>query len=443
VSRPTGFADLAGLKVGIFGYGAEGRASARRLEGVAASVVVVDDALLEEGVLTTGEDGLDALFTCDVVLKSPGVPRRRADVLALEEAGVVVTSALNLWLGEAPLERVIAVTGTKGKSTTTSLITFFFSCLGEDATSLGNIGRPPYDPDAAPASGWLVVEVSSFQCTDLEVVPASVVVTSLGSDHLDWHGSLEQYWSDKLSVTRLADSHTTFVAASASAGLDQIGGDVVLVEPHEPADDELASALGLLGHHNASNVALALEVVSHLTRRSRESVAGAVAAEAENFVPLRGRLTLIDEEVTPNGRIRYVDDGLATAPLPTVAALEVFANDELALLVGGFDRGVDYSPLEDALAARTHPTSVITMGLAGERIAEEIAARGVDVAVFEAESMGEAVSLARARLPRGGVVVLSPAAPSFDRYRNWLERSEDFAAHVRSREWSLGRDSNP
>ena len=419
--------------MGIFGYGVEGRASARRLEDVAASIVLVDDAALDDGVLLTGEGGLDALFSCDVVLKSPGVPRRRADVLALEESGVVVTSALNLWFAEAPLERVIAVTGTKGKSTTTSLITFFFTCLGEDATSLGNIGRPPYDPDATPAAGWLVVEVSSFQCTDLEVAPASIVVTSLGSDHLDWHGSLEQYWADKLSITRLDGAHTTYVADSATAGLEQIGGEVVLVEARE-SDGELARALGLLGHHNASNVALALEVVARLTTRSREGVAGAVALEAENFVPLRGRLTLIDEEVTTHGRIRYVDDGLATAPLPTVAALEVFADDEIALLVGGFDRGVDYSPLVDALVARTRATSVVTMGLAGSRIAEEIAARGADVAVFNAESMGEAISVARSRLPRGGVVVLSPAAPSFDRYRNWLERSEEFAAHVRIRE---------
>ena len=448
MSRPTGFADLAGRRVGIFGYGVEGRASERRLEGIAASVVLVDDAPGEEGVLATAAGGLDALFSCDVVLKSPGIARRRADVLALEDAGVVVTSALNLWFVEAPLERVIAVTGTKGKSTTTSLITFFLTCLGEDATSLGNIGRPPYDPDAVPLEGWLVVEVSSFQCTDLEVAPANVVVTSLGSDHLDWHGSLEQYWADKLSITRLADPHVTFVAESASAGLDQIGGEVVLVAARE-SHEKLAHALGLLGHHNASNVALALDVVAHLTSRSPESVAGAVALEAENFVPLRGRLTLIDEEVTAHGRIRYVDDGLATAPLPAVAALEVFADDEVALLVGGFDRGVDYSPLVDALAARTRATNVITMGLAGERIAEEITAREIDVAVFEAESMGEAISFARARLPRGGVVVLSPAAPSFDRYRNWLERSEDFAAHVRTREewslgrWSPGRDSNP
>ena len=426
--RPTGFADLTGKTVGIFGYGIEGRASARRLEGV-ARLVIVDDADVGGDALVTGDGGLDALMTCDVVLKSPGIARRRADVVALEDAGVTVTSALNLWLHDAPRERVIAVTGTKGKSTTTSLITFFFNCLDEEATSLGNIGRPPYDPAHAVDEGWLVLEVSSFQCVDLDVAPATVVVTSLGSDHLDWHGSLEQYWQDKLSLTRAVGEHRTFVGSDvATLAHDLLGGEIIEVAPSHEA---LAANLGLLGRHSASNVALALTVVATLTHRSLEVVSGAVAANADSFVPLRGRLTLLGEEVREGGRIRYVDDGLATAPLPTIAALEVFAAEPLALIVGGFDRGVDYAALIDALALRTAPTSVVTIGPAGERIASEGASR-THLVTVAAASMDEAVGLARACLPRGGVVLLSPAAPSFDHYRNWLERSEDFAAHVRT-----------
>lgn len=426
--RPTGFADLAGKSVGIFGYGVEGRASARRLKGH-ANLVIVDDADLGDEALMTNAGGLDALMTCDVVLKSPGIARRRADVLALEEAGVTVTSALNLWLHDAPRERVIAVTGTKGKSTTTSLITFFFNCLDEEATSLGNIGRPPYDPDHAPAEGWLVLEVSSFQSVDLDVAPATVVVTSLGSDHLDWHGSIEQYWRDKLSLTRAPGEHRTYVASAVEVTAGALlGGEVIAVEP---GHDELVAALGLLGRHSASNVALALAVVSALSGRSHESVAAAVAANAGSFVALRGRLTLLGEETHDHVRVRYVDDGLATAPLPTVAALDVFADEPLALIAGGFDRGVDYGVLVDTLARRASPTCVVTMGPAGERIAREIAT-STSLSIYGAESMGDAVALARASLPTGGVVLFSPAAPSFDRYRNWLERSEDFATHARA-----------
>ena len=161
--RPTGFADLAGKRVGVFGYGVEGRATVRRLRGVSELVVVDDASGLGPEVLVTKEGGLDALLRCDVVLKSPGIPRRRADVLDLELHGVAVTSALNLWLQETDRARVVALTGTKGKSTTTALVTFFLHCMGEDALRLGNIGQPPYDPALDTSKGWLVLEVSSFQ----------------------------------------------------------------------------------------------------------------------------------------------------------------------------------------------------------------------------------------------------------------------------------------
>ncbi len=426
--RPTGFAELAGRRVGVFGYGVEGRASARRLASVAASLVIVDDEPVSDEVMVTSAGGLAALATCEVVLKSPGIPRRRADVLELEAAGVIVTSSLNLWLHEAPRERVIAVTGTKGKSTTTSLISFFLDSLGQEAASLGNIGRPPYDPEAPSPAGWLVLEVSSFQAVDLDRAPAFVVVTSLGSDHLDWHGSLEQYWADKLSLTRARGEHHTYVTPSVlSLAADQLGGEIHVVEPD---DAGLAERLGLLGQHNRSNVALALTVVANVLRRDHGDVLAAVSEDAESFVPLRGRLTLLGEEHLTHGRLRYVDDGLATAPLPTIAALEVFPNESLALIAGGFDRGVDYAPLVDALLERTSPTILITMGAAGERLGS--LARQSGLRVRSVQDMAEAVAAAREALVAGGVVLFSPAAPSFDRYRNWLERSDDYAAQIRT-----------
>jgi UDP-N-acetylmuramoylalanine-D-glutamate ligase len=172
VFRPTGFDDLRGKRVGVWGYGVEGQASVRRLGDTPSSIVIVDDTP-SDGVLATGSGGLEQLLTCDVVLKSPGIPRRRPDVLALEERGVVVTSALNLWLAGADRERVIAVTGTKGKSTTTSLITFFLNVMGQHATSAGNIGLPPYDV-AFDDSGFVVLEVSSFQAVDIAYSPSVI-----------------------------------------------------------------------------------------------------------------------------------------------------------------------------------------------------------------------------------------------------------------------------
>ena len=429
--RPTGFADLAGRRVGIFGYGVEGHAAARRLAGVARSLVLVDDAPgIGPDVLMTSSGGLDALLSCDVVLKSPGIPRRRADVLDLELRGVAVTSALNLWLHDVDRSRVVAITGTKGKSTTTALVSYFLHCLDEESLRLGNIGEPPYDPTLDTSSGWLVLEVSSFQCVDIDVAPGIVVITSLGADHLDWHGSLELYLDDKLSLTRARGDHATLAPDTATlrAVADQLGGELSFV----PADQtHLAASLGLMGAHSNSNVALALDATARLTGRPVEEVRSRVRDLAHLFEPLRGRLSLVASEDRDGATLRYVDDGLATSVLPAVAALEVFADEPVALIAGGFDRGVDYIPLAVALAGRAQRTVVLTMGEAGARIAEALSQLRPDIERHAVNSMREAVALGRRSLTSGGVVLLSPGAPSFDRYRNWEERSDDFVAAVR------------
>jgi UDP-N-acetylmuramoylalanine--D-glutamate ligase len=445
VYRPTGFADLAGRRVGIFGIGIEGRATIRRLEGVADRLFLVDDAhLADPDVLVTSEEGLARLLTCDVVIKSPGIARRRAEVLDLELHGVAVVSALNLWLHDTDLSRVLAITGTKGKSTTTALATFFLQCLDEPALRLGNIGQPPYDPDLDTSMGWLVLEVSSFQCVDIDVAPSIVMVTSLGADHLDWHGTLEDYQRDKLSLTRAWGDHLTLVPDNPTfhSVEDQLGGELVFVAPDTT---HLVSSLGLVGSHNNSNVALALRAVSQLAGRPLEEVRARVLERASQFEPLRGRLTLAATEVDANGaRVRYVDDGLATTVLPTVAALEVFADHPVALIAGGFDRGVDYIPLAEVLVARHATTVLVTMGPAGERIGAAVLQLDPTMSVTHVETMRDAVSRARHALAGEGVVLLSPAAPSFDRYHDWEERSQDFTTVARelAREWSLGGDSN-
>jgi UDP-N-acetylmuramoyl-L-alanine---L-glutamate ligase len=418
VSRPRGFADLAGLVVGVWGVGVEGSATARRLAGLAGAVRLVDDrADAAPGVTATGAGGVELLAGCDVVLKSPGISRHRPELAVLVDAGVLVTSALNCWMGETDRSHVIGVTGTKGKSTTTELATFALRALGEDASAAGNIGLAPYDPDR-PATAWTVLEISSFQAVDLEVAPAVIAITSLGVDHLDWHGTPAQYWADKLSLTRAPGDHVTLLAPDNSllSQRDQIGGDVVVAEP---VSDDVVSELGLLGRHNARNVGLALAAVAHATRRTLDDVLTTVRTHANQFTPLPGRLSLVRRI----DNVTFVDDGLATSVLPTVAALEVFADAPVALIVGGSDRGVDYTALVDSLRTRHAPTCLVVMDDAGHRIGA--LADGV-VVVHTATSMADAVERAHAGVRSGGVVLLSPAAPSFSRYRNWKERSDDF-----------------
>jgi UDP-N-acetylmuramoylalanine--D-glutamate ligase len=248
---------------------------------------------------------------------------------------------------------------------------------------------------------------------------------------VDWHGSLEQYRHDKLSLTRAAGEHVTLVADNITLHEHeaQIGGALRYVASDATS---LSASLGLIGEHNNSNVALALAAVSALTGVSVEATRVAVERRASDFTPLRGRLTFVASEGAGARTIRYIDDGLATSVLPTLAALEVFVDTPLVLIAGGFDRGVDYGELADALVARSSPVTLVTMGNAGARLSDEVRQRRPGLIQHVASTMREAVEVARTSLDEGGVILLSPAAPSFDRYHNWEERSADFAAIVHS-----------
>jgi UDP-N-acetylmuramoylalanine--D-glutamate ligase len=246
-----------------------------------------------------------------------------------------------------------------------------------------------------------------------------VVVTSLGEDHLDWHGTVAQYHADKLALTRASGDHVTLVPDDDSvlAERAQIGGEIRSVAPE---NEELTERLHLIGRHNASDVALAVASVGAATDRPTSTVRSSLSDQADAFVPLPGRLAIV---ATLDG-VRYVDDGLATAPLPTIAALEAFSDVSVSLIVGGFDRGVEYESLMSALAARWTTTTLICLPGAGERVAQ--LAKGHSFPTHRVADLAEAVAEAHRRTPRGGVVLFSPAAPSFDRYRDWKERSEDF-----------------
>jgi UDP-N-acetylmuramoylalanine--D-glutamate ligase len=275
--------------------------------------------------------------------------------------------------------------------------------------------------------GWLVLEISSFQARDLEVAPALLVLTSLGSDHLDWHGSVENYHRDKLSFTQLTPAPEIFLASQIQSPI--IKEVSVKVESETSG---LTESLGLLGIHNQSNVALALSVVSRVTGKSVQDIVTKVKSISHEFTPLPGRLTVVASEERAGFITRYIDDGLATASLPAIAALLVFPDGDLAMIVGGFDRGIDYKPLVEAITARTARTVIVTMGDAGRRIGALVKASNSDIELMQANNLRSAVEFARSSMNQGGVVLFSPAAPSFDHFKNWSERSAAFTTYARA-----------
>ncbi|HKE77148.1 MAG TPA: UDP-N-acetylmuramoyl-L-alanine--D-glutamate ligase [Acidimicrobiales bacterium] len=434
------WSDLSGRRVGVWGLGVEGRASVRRLATLGVEPVLVDDRPPVGGgpgglpVLATGEGGLDALAGCDVVVKAPGISRHRPEVAALEAGGTAVTGGLALWLAGADRSRVVCVTGTKGKSTTTAIAGHLAAGLGQRVATGGNLGTPPYDPDGPdPAAvDWWIIEVSSYQAADVAVSPPVVAVTSLHPDHLPWHGGdAETYYADKLALCTRPGADLTVAngdSAELRARRAQLGPRVewVVLPPGGggavPVTDWTAG-LGLLGAHNHRNalIARACLVAAGVPGAGDEA---AVARAAGGFAHLDSRLTPVG---TVDG-VLCVDDSLSTNVLPTLAAVDAFPGRRVALIVGGQDRGIDYRPLADGLAGRGAPTLVVvTASEAADRIR---AAFPPGAGITACDDLFAAVRTAHAWARPGGVVLLSPAAPSFDRFRDYRERAEVFRAAV-------------
>lgn len=420
------WADLADRRVGVWGLGVEGRASVGRLRSLGVDPVVVDDRPADDGVLATAEGGLDALAECDIVVKAPGISRRRDDVTRLERDGVAVVGGLGLWLESVDRNKVVCVTGTKGKSTTVSVATHLARGLGLDAVAGGNLGMVPWDPEHSGSDPDLwVIEVSSYQATDLTSAPPVVAVTSLSPDHLPWHGDVDAYYRDKLSLCRLPGARIT-VAAATSAELlarrDQLGPEVRWVG-EDFFDRRWAAGLGLVGRHNLVNAQIARACLVEMGAAGADDDATITTAAGE-FRGLDARL----EVVASLGDVDFVDDGLATNVLPTIAALESFDRRRVALIAGGEDRGIDYSPLAEAVVARGEPTVVLSVYSTGPRIRDAVEALGGDV--VECHDLADAVRRGYEWARPDGVVLLSPAAPSFDAFVDYRGRGRAFRAAI-------------
>jgi UDP-N-acetylmuramoylalanine--D-glutamate ligase len=441
--RPKlGWSDLRGAKVGVWGLGKEGHAAVRKLRTLAIAPVLVDDIPNEVGVLATANGGLDALKQTEVVIKTPGISPYTPEAAELRAAGVTLAGGLGLWMNEADTARVVYVTGTKGKSTTSSIIGHLLRGLGYQTLVGGNFGAAPYDPDQAGDYDYWVIEVSSYTATDLAVTPPVTAVTSLHPDHLPWHGGVERYYRDKLSATSQPGADLTIANGDSEllrerAGL--LGPRTEWVSETDQPGATWMAPLTLPGRHNRRNALIARAVLRALGAAAgdaglaRQAVDGARLADAAaGFTPLPSRLT----PVGTVGGVTFIDDSLSTNVLPTLAALDSFPGRRVALIVGGQDRGIDYTALADGVRRRVEPTTVLTLPDSGPRITDAFtataAADGGFDGIEDCADLDEAVVRAFAWARPDGIVLLSPAAPSFGRFKDYRDRGDHFAAAMRA-----------
>jgi UDP-N-acetylmuramoyl-L-alanine---L-glutamate ligase len=442
--RPQlGWSDLRGAKVGVWGLGKEGHAAVRKLRTLGVAPVLVDDFPNEVGVLATADGGLDALKQTEVVIKTPGISPYTPEAAELRAAGVTLAGGLGLWMNEADTARVVCVTGTKGKSTTSSIIGHLLRGLGYQALVGGNFGAAPYDPDRGGDYDYWVIEVSSYTATDLAVTPPVTAVTSLHPDHLPWHGGVERYYRDKLSATTQPGADLTIANGDSEplrerAGL--LGPRVEWVsETGEPGATWMAP-LNLPGRHNRRNALIARAVLGALGAAAGDVGLARQAADDRRLADAAAGFTPLPSRLTPVGTVdgvTFIDDSLSTNVLPTLAALDAFPGRRVALIVGGQDRGIDYTALADGVRRRVEPTTVLTLPDSGPRItgaftATAAVADGGFAGIDDCADLDAAVARAFAWARPDGIVLLSPAAPSFGRFRDYRDRGDHFAAAMRA-----------
>lgn len=459
---------LKNKKVAILGVGVEGVALAVFLYDKVGELFLLDKqtpAELSKGdyikeldaILTKdnvfykfGNDYLSKLDSFDIIFRSPGISILNQNLVAAKERGVTISSQIKLFFELCPC-KIIGVTGTKGKGTTSSLIyDILTASLKNTDLSVyiaGNIGYPAITLiPKLKKDDIVILELSSFQLMDLEKSPEIAVITNLTIDHLDYHKDEDEYRNSKLNIIKYQTEEDYSVINKKAA--DQFGlrnktksqikyfsrediGDVVV----KRVDNEFAVVLSsldeiickekevkLLGVHNLENIAAAV-LVSEILKIDHGTIKNVV----KNFKGLPHRLEFIAEIKG----VQYINDSFATNPEPTLAAIEAISAKKV-LILGGSSKGADFSLLADKIT-ESNVSAAVLIGSEGKKIHEALEKAGFNGQTLSGgTTMDEIVQKAATVAEEGDTVILSPACASFGLFDNYKDRGEKFRIAVKN-----------
>ena len=423
----------AGKRYAVLGLARSGAATVRALLAGGASVVAWDvDEARREALRHLNDDGEDIvlsdlatldLSTVDALVLSPGVPLNTHPLAAAaRDAGTPIIGDIELFArarADLPPHKVVGITGTNGKSTTTALVTHILKTAGIPALMGGNIGLPILEQAPLPEGGIYVLELSSYQLDLTRTLDCEVaVLLNITPDHLDRYDGFEAYAASKArlfamqsppheAIIGIGDTPSALIARELSARgehLTKIAPGVCMDQSRWPA---------LQGPHNAQNALAAIAVARALGLSEAD-----IDRTLETFAGLPHRM----ERVATLGGVAWYDDSKATNPESTAPALAAFPR--IHWIVGGRAKGDD---LDACLPHLGYVVRAYTIGEAGPRFAEVLRPH---VPVAEAETLDRAVAIAAREAQRGEVVLLSPAAASFDQFRDYEDRGRAFRAAV-------------
>jgi UDP-N-acetylmuramoylalanine--D-glutamate ligase len=439
---------VAGQRALVVGLAREGVDLVRFLTAHGATVGVSDRKSAEElrdamgqldGTPVTyrlGGHSLADLDGVDVVYASPGVPPENELLQAARDRGARTSSLVELFFALCPAT-ILGVTGSAGKSTTTTLLGDMFSKAGRDVYVGGNIGRPLLGELEHMTSGsWVVMELSSFQLEPLTVSPHVAVITNVTPNHLDRHPSMEAYFTAKGQILahQTPSDWAVLNADDAWSPRYRPRGRVLrfsldgVVEGAYLAGEQLmllgepllnVADVPLRGRHNVANV-LAAAAAAHAAGIERQAMTAAIRA----FRGVAHRLQTVGER----DGVTYVDDSIATAPERSIAALQAY-HEPLVLIAGGRDKHLPMQAWASLIVKRVR--HVVLLGEMSELVQSAIQSTDPTyTAITRAASMDEAVAQAAKAARSGDVVLLSPGGTSYDMYTDFEARGRDFSRAV-------------
>ena len=443
---------LDGVKIGIIGAGLSGLSLACLAVRKKAAVFVSDlgsrrDSAAEEmtskGIDFEFEGHGPRLWESDMIVLSSGISPSAPAVKKAQEMGIPVLGELD-FVAPYLSGRLVGVTGSNGKSTTTALTGHLIQGLGRRGVAIGNIGKPVADYAESDLE-FLAIELSSFQLYWAKKLPVEVsIVTNLDPDHLDWHGSYGNYVAAKANLLKMQNPGSWAIVQERDLGFFKDFSSPYLVglgwgaDRHEKGNRiEMGEREALLWREDECRVLFHYDRLPLLGRHNLENAAMAMAAvellglDAEKAEPLLGSFPALPhrcEAVASIGGVDYVDDSKGTNVAASVTALGSLPGVKVVIL-GGQGKGEEYGPLAEAVTK--HARVAIVMGTERERIVEALQQGGVE-RILPARDMEEAVLQAFQEARPGETVLLSPACTSWDAYPNYKERGRHFQRLVRS-----------
>ncbi len=425
------------------GYADQGKSAYEYWNRDSNEIIICDknlDLELTESAQTQlGEDYLNNLDQFDLIVRTPSLHPKDIVAANSETPDILkkVTSNTNEFFKVCPTKNIIGVTGTKGKGTTSALIAKMLEASGHKVHLGGNIGTPPLEllKNGIQPDDWVMLELANFQLIDLKYSPHIAVCLMVEPEHMDWHDAYEEYLSAKKQLFThqtkndtaiyYAKNNDSLVIAQAGSGklipYFEIPGSVVEKGMVRINDAEICETaeIKLLGKHNLQNVCAAVTTVWQVTQNVE-----AIKAVLSSFKGLEHRLEFVREV----GGVKYYDDSFGTTPSTAKVAIEAFSAPKVVIL-GGSDKGADYEKLSTAVVEE-NVRNVVIIGRTGAAIESALKNAGYTNIVKGGRTMKEIVEAAQAAAKPGDIVLLSTACASFDMFKNYKDRGEQFKKAV-------------